>query len=387
MLGAFNQGGYSLAVEERNRSENVTRVLYPDDSTPQGRELRLRQERFFVSASLQDILHRHLHNHASLESLPDKVAIHLNDTHPALAVPELMRLLVDEHSFVWASAWNMCTKIFSYTNHTLLPEALETWPVDLLGALLPRHLEIALEINRVFLGEVRAQYGGDGDRARRLSLVDENGQRRVRMAHLSIAASHKVNGVSLLHSGLMRQTFFADFSRLYPGRFVNQTNGVTQCRWLCHANPALTRLLDTYIGPDWRTNLERLTALRPLADDAEFRRAFRAVKDSNKRLLASFVAKETGVDIDPPMMFDMQVKRIHEYKRQLLNVLHVVTRYNRIVADPENNWVPRAGLFAGKAAPSYWMAKLIIKLIGDVGRTIAADRAASRQLKVAFVPN
>ena len=388
-LGAFNEGDYTRAVEDKNRSENVSRVLYPDDSTPQGRELRLRQEYFFVSASLQDILHRHRHRHrdASFADLPDKVAIHLNDTHPALAVPELMRLLVDEHRIDWDRAWDLCTRIFSYTNHTLMPEALETWPVDLLGALLPRHLQIILEINEKFLSDVQREHFGDHALAQRVSLIDENNGRRVRMAHLSIIASRKVNGVSQLHSRLMQETIFADFARLFPGRFVGMTNGVTQRRWLSQANPTLARLLDQRIGPNWRRDLDRLAALRPLADDAEFRRAFRIAKEINKQQLAAFVAREAGIAVDPETMFDVQIKRIHEYKRQLLNVLHVVTRYNRIAANPDAGWVPRTVLFAGKAASAYRMAKLIIKLINDVARTVNADVRTSRLFKVAFVPN
>jgi starch phosphorylase len=386
-LGAFNEGDYTRAVEDKNRSENVSRVLYPDDSTPQGRELRLRQEYFFVSASLQDILHRHRHRHGSLAGLAEKVAIHLNDTHPALAVPELMRLLVDEHRLDWDAAWDQCTRIFSYTNHTLLPEALETWPVDLIGTVLPRHLQIILEINERLLLAVHRDHGGDNELTRRVSLIDEDNGRRVRMAHLSIVASRRVNGVSKLHSRLMQETIFADFARLFPGRFVNVTNGVTQRRWLSQANPALAHVLDQRIGPDWRRDLDRLAALRPLADDPEVRAAFRAAKEVSKRRLAAFVAQETGVAIDPATMFDMQIKRIHEYKRQLLNLLHVVTRYNRIAADPSGEWVPRTVLFAGKAASAYRMAKLIIKLISDVADVVNADARTNHLFRVAFVPN
>ena len=315
------------------------------------------------------------------------MAIHLNDTHPALAVPELMRLLVDEHRLDWDAAWDQCTRIFSYTNHTLLPEALETWPVDLLGTLLPRHLQIILEINERLLLEVHRDHGGDDALARRVSLIDEDNGRRVRMAHLSIVASRRVNGVSKLHSTLMQETIFAEFARLFPGRFVNVTNGVTQRRWLSQANPALADVLDQRIGADWRRDLDRLAALRPLADDAEFRAAVRGAKEVNKRRLAAFVAQETGTVIDPATMFDMQIKRIHEYKRQLLNLLHVVTRYNRIAADPSAGWVPRTVLFAGKAASAYRMAKLVIKLINDVARAVNADARTNHLFKVAFVPN
>jgi len=400
-LSLFNQGDYARAIEDKNRSENVTRVLYPDDSTPAGRELRLRQEYFFVSASLQDIVRRYLQppmlgegdrrhypNAARpLAALADRIAIHLNDTHPAIAVPELMRLLVDEHGVDWDTAWDACRAIFSYTNHTLMPEALETWPLSLVGGLLPRHLEIIFEINAQFLEAVGEAFPDDPDMLRRVSIIDEEGERRVRMAHLSIIASHRVNGVSRLHSDLMRETIFRDFARIFPERFINVTNGITPRRWLNQANRPLAALIDRYLGDGWRRDLDQLQGLRPLADDPEFVAAFRDAKHANKRRLADCVAAETGVIVAPDALLDVHVKRMHEYKRQLLNVLHVITRYNRILDDPEGDWVPRTVLFAGKAASSYHRAKLIIKLINDVARKVNDDPRVAGRLKVVFVPN
>ena len=386
-LDAFNKGDYMRAVEAKNQSENVSRVLYPDDSTDHGKELRLRQEYFFVSASLQDILRRYLKNHGDFKALPDKVAIHLNDTHPALAVPELMRLLVDAHDVSWDEAWAYCQRIFSYTNHTLMHEALETWPVELIGRLLPRHLRIIYDINAHFLAEVHAAHPGDHALLRRVSLIDENGQRRVRMAYLSVLASHQVNGVSALHSQLMIDTIFADFARLYPERFCNVTNGITPRRWLSQANRPLSALIDDRIGPTWRRDLSQLAQLRPLATDDEFANAFRLAKVHNKRRLAERIARECGVVVDPDSLFDVQVKRIHEYKRQLLNLLHVVTRYQHILAHPHANWVPRTVIFAGKAASAYYMAKLVIRLINDVARVVNNDPRIGNRLKVVFMPN
>ena len=386
-LDAFNKGDYMKAVEAKNESENVSRVLYPDDSTDHGKELRLRQEYFFVSASLQDILRRYLKTHGSFDQLADKVAIHLNDTHPALAVPEMMRLLVDEHELEWDCAWALCQRIFSYTNHTLMHEALETWPVDLLGRLLPRHLRIIYDLNARFLAQVHAQFPDDNDLLRRVSLIDERGQRRVRMAYISVLASHKVNGVSALHSKLMTETIFADFARIFPERFCNKTNGITPRRWLSQANRPLASLIDSRIGTTWRRNLDELSALRELADEPEFNSAFRLAKTQNKRRLADLIARECHVTVDPDSLFDVQVKRMHEYKRQLLNVLHVVTRYQQILAHPTGNWVPRTVIFAGKAASAYYMAKLIIRLINDVAREINNDPRVNDKLKVVFIPN
>ena len=386
-LALFNQGDYMRAVQDKNRSENVTRVLYPDDSSYQGRELRLRQEYFFVAASMQDILHRYLRGHKDYSELAAKIAVHLNDTHPAIAVPELMRLLVDVHRLRWEEAWSHCTRIFSYTNHTLMPEALETWPVGMMRSVLPRHMDIILEINKRFLDGVRKQHGDDPDLLRRVSLIDETGERRVRMAYLCVVASHKVNGVSKLHSDLLTQTIFADFARLYPGRFCNKTNGITPRRWLANANPALSALIDSRIGPTWRTDLDQLSGLKAHADDAGFVEAFRAAKRQNKLRLAALIKRDTGVIVNPDSLFDVQVKRMHEYKRQLLNVLHVITRYNEIIEHPDANWVPRTCIFAGKAASAYRQAKLIIKLINDVARKVNADSRVNKYLKVVFIPN
>jgi len=386
-LHAFNSGDYARAAEVKNEFENISWVLYPNDSTPAGRELRLRQEYFFTSASIQDIVSRHLREHGRLDNLADKVAIHLNDTHPAIGVAELMRLLCDEHAMVWAEAWALTQQVFSYTNHTLMPEALETWSVALMQHVLPRHLEIILHINQDFLDFAAAQRPGDGQFLRRLSLIDESGERRVRMANLSIVGSHKVNGVSALHSDLLVKTIFADFAGLWPGRFTNMTNGVTPRRWLAHSNPGLSRLIDRHIGTSWRLDLDQLRRLQPLADDPAFRSDFLAVKRANKQRLAGHLDQVLGLQVDPDSLFDVQVKRIHEYKRQLLNLLHVVTRYHDILADPQRDWVPRTVIFAGKAASSYHMAKQIIRLVHDVGQVINHDARLGGRLKLAFVPN
>lgn len=386
-LAMFNQGDYMRAVGAKNTSENVTRVLYPDDSSYQGRELRLRQEYFFVSASLQDILERYLHDHNHFDALASKVAIHLNDTHPAIAVPELMRLLVDVHGVPWNKAWAQCEKVFSYTNHTIMPEALETWPVGMMRAVLPRHLEIIFEINKRFLDDVRARIGDDHELIRRVSLIDESGERRVRMAYLSVVASHKVNGVSKLHSDLIVQTIFADFARIYPDRFCNKTNGITPRRWLANANRDLSALIDSRIGRDWRTNLDLIAGLRSHIEDPTFRADFSRAKASNKARFSDWVGRELGVSLDPNALLDVQVKRFHEYKRQLLNLLQIVHRYNRMIERPDIDWVPRVAVFSGKAASAYRMAKLIIKLINDVGRKVNNDPRLKGRLKVVFVPN
>lgn len=386
-LSAFNQGNYFGAVERKNHSENVSRVLYPDDSTQSGRELRLRQEYFFVSASMQDLIHRHLTSHSGFERLGESVAVHLNDTHPVLAIPELLRILMDEHGVSWKNAWAIAQQIFSYTNHTLMHEALETWPVDMLGRVLPRHLQIIFDINSEFLHSVTAQFGKDINLMRRLSLIDEQGERKVRMAYLAVVASHKVNGVSKLHSELMKQSIFADFAKVYPERFTNKTNGVTPRRWLAQANPALAGLIDARIGPRWRADLDKLAELRKLNNDREFVSAVRDAKRNNKLRLAEWVAQRLGIVLNPDSLFDIQVKRIHEYKRQLLNLLHVVARYHRILANPDGDWVPRTVIFAGKAASAYHTAKSIIKLINDVAATINADPRIGDRLKVVFIPN
>jgi starch phosphorylase len=390
-LNAFNSGDYARAAEFKNRFENISWVLYPNDSTPAGRELRLRQEYFFVSASLQDIIFHHLEEHKHLNNLADQIAIHLNDTHPAIAVAELMRLFCDEYGMLWSTAWSQCQRIFSYTNHTLMPEALETWPVSLIQHLLPRHMLIIYRINQEFLAEVDRRFPGDFDLMRSVSLIDEGdgseGSKRVRMAHLCIVGSHRINGVSQLHSDLMVRTIFAGFAKLYPERFHNKTNGVTPRRWLAQANPDLSALLDRSIGKDWRLNLDRLRELRPLASDAHFRADFAAAKRKNKIRLADYIRRETGVVLNPDSLFDVQVKRIHEYKRQLLNVLHVITLYNAILHGQADAAAPRCVIFAGKAASSYHMAKQIIRLINDIASIINNDPRVQDRLKIVFVPN
>lgn len=390
-LSAFNRGNYMQAVESKNHSENVSRVLYPDDSTPSGRELRLHQEYFFCSASVQDLLRRYLRTHKDFDQLGNKVSIHLNDTHPVLAVPELMRLLLDEHGLSWDAAWAQTEKVFSYTNHTLMHEALETWPVEMLGRILPRHLQIIYDMNARFLAAVTQKAGNDVELLRRLSLVDETGERRVRMAYVAVLASHSINGVSGLHSELMKQSIFADFAKIFPERFNNKTNGVTPRRWLAQANPPLAALLDQRLGTGWRRDLSQLEALRPMAQQPAFARAFRHAKRENKLRLANWVEQHMDIVLDTDAMFDVQVKRIHEYKRQLLNVLHVITRYHRILdaqaAGTAVDMVPRVVVFAGKAASAYQMAKLVIRLINDVAHTINGDARVGKLLKVVFLPN
>jgi starch phosphorylase len=386
-LHAFNAGDYQRAANVKNDFENISWVVYPNDSTPAGRELRLKQEYFFVAASVQDIVARHLAEHGTLANLADRVAIHLNDTHPAIGVAELMRLLVDEHGQPWATAWAAVQRIFSYTNHTLMPEALETWPVALMQHVLPRHLEIIYRINLDLLEEAAKRRPGDLGFLARLSLIDEHGEKRVRMANLSIVGSHRVNGVSALHSDLLVKTIFADFAALWPDRFTNMTNGITPRRWLAQANAGLAKLLDDTLGRGWRLDLDRLEELKARRDDPALREAFRAVKAANKARLARVIAERTGITVDPASLFDVHVKRIHEYKRQLLNVLHVVTRYHAILANPAADWVPRTVVFAGKAASSYVAAKSIIQLIHDVGSVINHDPRVGDRLKVVFVPN
>ncbi len=390
-LNAFNSGDYARAAEFKNRFENISWVLYPNDSTPAGRELRLRQEYFFVSASMQDIIFHHIQEHGSIHNLADHVAIHLNDTHPAISVAELMRLLCDTHGMLWKDAWEQCQRIFSYTNHTLMPEALETWSVGLMTYLLPRHMRIIFRINQDFLNEVQQRFPGDVDLLRRVSLIDDADgnpdNKRLRMAHLSIVGSHRINGVSQLHSDLMVQTIFADFAKLYPDRFHNKTNGITPRRWLAQCNQGLASLLDQKIGTGWRLNLEQLEKVRPFATDTGFREEFAAVKLQNKSRLADYIKRETGIIVDPASLFDVQVKRIHEYKRQLLNVLHVISRYNAILHGLADNVPPRTVIFAGKAASAYYMAKQIIRLIHDVANVVNNDPRTKDKLKVVFIPN
>ncbi|HXJ01830.1 MAG TPA: glycogen/starch/alpha-glucan phosphorylase [Micropepsaceae bacterium] len=385
-LAYFNRGDYVQAVHEKAQSETLSRVLYPADTTAMGRELRLKQEYFLVSASLQDILQRHLSHNSPLDHLASKVAIQLNDTHPVLAIPELMRLLVDVHRISWDQAWHITVNIFSFTNHTLLSEALEAWPVSMLETLLPRHMQIIYEINYRFLRDVTHHNPGDLDLLRRMSIIDERGPRTVRMAHLAVIGSHKVNGVSETHTQIMRETLFRDFDHLWPDRIISLTNGISQRRWLGDSNPGLKKLIDSRLSGDWLRDLERLSELEAYANDDEFLTEFAAVKHANKERLARLISERLGVVIDPHSLFDLHVKRIHEYKRQLLNVLQVVGRYNRIRAHPAGVQ-PRTVIFAGKAAPGYVMAKRIIHLINCVADIVNHDPAVAGLLKVVFVPN
>ena len=391
-LGLFNQGNYEQSVEARNDSETISKVLYPNDASASGRELRLKQQYFFVSASIQDILRRFLatreiKSKRDWSVLPDKVAIQLNDTHPSIGVAEMMYQLVDLHGLDWHFAWGLVQKVFAYTNHTLMPEALETWSLELFGRLLPRHLEIIYRINHEFLQMVNHQFPGDTDLLQRVSIIDEANGKRIRMAHLAVIGSHTVNGVAALHSELLKTTLFADFHKIYPKKLTNVTNGITPRRWLNQANTGLTALITKAIGTGFQKELSKLIALVPLADDKDFRKAFRAVKKQNKQRLANKIESLTGVKLHVDALFDVQIKRIHEYKRQLLNVLHIITIYNRIRKGEANNMTPRAVIFGGKAAPGYWMAKQIIRLINDVAEVINNDPAVGDKLKVVFYPN
>jgi starch phosphorylase len=386
-LHAFNLGDHSGALAERVKAEAICKVLYPSDETPAGQELRLRQEYFFASAALQDLVRRHLRVYGDLRSLPDKVAIQLNDTHPAIAVPELMRILVDLHEIPWDEAWEITQGTISYTNHTLLPEALETWQVPLMERLLPRHMQIIYMINAFHLDRVRASKAGDAALLSSLSLIDEHHGRRVRMGHLAFVGSHKINGVSALHTDLMRKTVFAELNALYPGRITNKTNGITFRRWLHQANPGLTSLLVDAVGPEVLDREETLEKLRPLASDPGFQQRFAAVKRHNKEALARLVRERLDLRLDPSAVFDVQIKRIHEYKRQLLNILEAVALYDEIRAQPTRDWVPRVKIFAGKAAASYHRAKQIIKLAHDVARVINSDPTVRNLLKIVFIPN
>jgi glycogen phosphorylase len=386
-LHAFHQGDYIGAVAARTQAEAISRVLYPSDATPQGQELRLRQEYFFTSASLQDIVRRHVVQYDDLASLAEHTAIQLNDTHPAIAVAELMRILVDEHEFSWTDAWRITKQTLSYTNHTLLPEALEAWPVSLMNRLLPRHMQIIYLINWLQLKE-QAELGNDdlGKHAS-ISLIDETGDKRVRMGHLAFLGSHKVNGVSALHTGLMRSTVFRDLDTAYPGQIVNKTNGITFRRWLFQANPALTHLIVEALGEGVLDDLDRLVELEPRAADSEFVARAMQVRRANKEALVRLIRRTVGIRCSSSMLFDVQIKRIHEYKRQLLNIVETVALYQAIRAEPDKDWVPRAKIFAGKAAASYVHAKLTIKLANDVARVVNSDPVVRDRLRLVFLPN
>ncbi|MBX9625631.1 MAG: glycogen/starch/alpha-glucan phosphorylase [Gemmataceae bacterium] len=383
----FNTGDYVRAVEGEILSETVTKVLYPSDTVPRGRELRLVQEYFLVACAVRDLVRRYLRHHKDFDAFAAHVAVQLNDTHPALAVAELMRYLVDEAGLAWEPAWGIVTRVFGYTNHTLLPEALEKWPVELLEKVVPRHLQIIFEINRRFLEEVERAYPGDAGKLARMSLVEEGGPKLVRMANLAVVGSHSVNGVAELHSRLVKSHLLPDFAELWPDKFNNKTNGVTPRRWLLACNPGLADLLTEAAGPGWVTDLDKVRAVEPLADDAGFRDRFRRVKRANKERLAAFIQDRMRLAVDPDALFDVQVKRIHEYKRQLLNLLHVVHLYLTLVEGGEEPPAPRVVVMAGKAAPGYWAAKQIIRLANAIAKTVDKDPRVKGRLKLVFLPD
>jgi starch phosphorylase len=386
-MAIFNEGDYIKAVEQKIASETISKVLYPSDSIEAGRELRLVQEYFLVACAMRDIVRRYQESNTGFDQFASKVAIQLNDTHPALTVAELMRTLIDENSLEWDHAWEITRATLGFTNHTLMPEALEKWPVSLFEKVLPRHLQIVYEINERFLAEVQSVWPGDIARQRRMSIIEDGEHREVRMGHLSIVGSHSVNGVAALHSELVKTTLVPDFYELWPERFNNKTNGVTQRRWLLKANPALADLISGTIGNEWITDLDRLHSLEEYAEDEDFQRKFRCVKMRNKERLAKIIKEATGVTVNPNSLFDVQVKRIHEYKRQLLNVMNIIHQYLRVIEDDQHVPVPRTYVFAGKAAPGYWAAKQIIKLINSVGQVINNDRRVRDAMKIVFIPD
>ena len=386
-LSYFNRGDYIKAVQDKSETENISRVLYPNDDQLAGKELRLKQEYFLVSATLQDALRRHLESYPDLTNLPDKAVFQLNDTHPALAIAELMRLLVDCHNMTWSAAWDTTRRSMAYTNHTILPEALERWPSWLMERLLPRHLQIIHEINHEFLQVVRQQFPGDDQRVRRMSIVEEGAEKYVRMAHLAIVGASRVNGVSGLHTTLLKERIFSDFSELYPGKIINQTNGVTPRRWLQKCNPELSKLITSCIGDGWKRDLSELVKLTPFAEDAEVRHRWRAVKRQKKEQLAAYLRQQWRMDLDPTHIVDTHVKRIHEYKRQLLNILHVTSLFLSLRDDASREIAPRTFIFSGKAAPGYDLAKRIIWLINSVARLVNEDAHVRQFLRILFVPN
>ncbi len=386
-LDAFNRGGYEEAVRQKNMAETISKVLYPNDHTEAGKELRLLQQYFFVACSLRDIIRRFEKDNADWETFPDKVAIQLNDTHPAIGIPELQRLLVDEYGLPWKKAWSIVTRTFSYTNHTLMPEALEKWGVNLFRKVLPRHLQIIFEINKSFLEEVEKKWPGDTEKKRNLSLIEEGGGQMIRMGHLSVVGSHSVNGVAAIHTSLVKSDLFPDFHALWPKKINNKTNGITPRRWLLSCNPRLADLITRNIGHGWERDLDRLRELEPLAEDASFREELMAVKHANKVKLAKRILEECGVQVDPSAMFDVQIKRLHEYKRQHLNLLHIMALYRRLTINPDLDIPPRVFIFSAKAAPGYDMAKLIIKAINAVGARINSDERIRGKIKVVFMPN
>jgi len=386
-FAAFNVGDFYGSVREKVQLENISKILYPNDENIKGKELRLEQQFFFVSCSLQDMIKHHLRRGGRIGEFDQKNTIQLNDTHPSIGVAELMRLLVDIHHVAWDAAWRITQNTFGYTNHTLLPEALERWPIGLFGGLLPRHLEIIYEINRRFLDDVRAKYPGDNGRVSRLSLIDESGERYVRMASLASVGSHAINGVAALHTELLKKDVLRDFYEMYPERFSNKTNGVTPRRWLLEADPRLATLITSHIGRSWITNLDELKRLEPLAEDADVRQGWQESQKQVKADLTAHIHSSTGITVDPASLFDVMAKRLHEYKRQHLKVLHIITQYQRLKKNPALDIVPRTFIFGGKAAPGYFMAKLIIKLINSVGEVVNADPEVRGRLRVVFLPN
>ena len=386
-LTHFGEGDYIGAVQHKVSSETISKVLYPPDHNFAGQELRLKQQYFFVAATFQDIMRRYKKKNKKFDKFHDRVAVQLNDTHPAIAIPELMRLLLDEEGLNWEKAWDICIKTFAYTNHTLMPEALERWSVDLLGKVLPRHLQIIYEINQRFLDMVALQYPGDSSKLAQMSIIEEGYPKKVRMAHLAIVGSHSVNGVAELHTELLKNRIFKDFNKFYPGKFNSKTNGITPRRWLLEANRELAELINSRIGPGWEVDLDRLRELEQFIDEEDFCNRFKEIKLNNKKRLADYINMSTGVEVSPETMFDVQVKRIHEYKRQLLNAIHVIYLYQQMVREPETVFAPRTVIFAGKAAPSYWRAKLIIKLINSIADVINNDPRIGDRLRVVFLPN
>ena len=386
-LKFFNSGNYIQAVEEKEKTECISKVLYPADHIMEGRVLRLKQQYFFVSATFQDIIRRYTKDGASFNDFANKVAVQLNDTHPAIAIPEFMRILMDIKGLSWEEAWQISLNTFAYTNHTVMPEALEKWPVSMFESLLPRHIQIIYEINRRFLIDVSKRFPGDPEKIRNMSLIEEGEEKMIRMAHLAIVGSHSINGVASIHTEILRKRLFRDFYEMYPDRFNNKTNGITPRRWLKKANPPLSKLITEKIGDAWVTELGELKKIVPLAENIDFRKRWMEVKRENKKKLAAFIKKSNNITVDIDSMFDVQIKRIHEYKRQLLNILHVITLYNRIISGMENEITPRTVIFAAKAAPAYWMAKLIIKLIHSVADIVNHNKKAVDILKVVFLRN
>ncbi|MEA3468009.1 MAG: glycogen/starch/alpha-glucan phosphorylase [Thermodesulfobacteriota bacterium] len=386
-LAHFNAGDYVGAVESKVKTETISKVLYPSDDIRIGQELRLVQQYFFVAATFQDVMRRYRKGNDDFFDFPNQVAVQLNDTHPAIAIPELMRLLLDEEGLSWEFAWSICVKTFGYTNHTLMPEALETWPVEMLELVLPRHMQIIYEINHRFLEEVSNRFPGDTRKLRDMSIIAENDEKKIRMANLAIVGSHSVNGVAALHTELLKERVFKDFHEMYPDRLNSKTNGITPRRWLLKSNPRLSALIIEKIGDGWITDLDKLRGLEEYADDAEFQKRWQHIKHENKKDLAKIILEKCGVTVHPQSMFDIQVKRVHEYKRQLLNILHVIDFYHYLISTPEAGITPRTVIFAGKAAPSYWRAKLIIKLINSVGEVVNKDSRVRDRLRVVFIPN